>query len=707
MIEMAFVILALGAVNALIPLLIVLVLIAAAAGLTRGFSIFNLFGIGTLLGIGVGAKAGITGKSGLTLPFMSGGRTFSGRGINPGKKKINPRIRKWRAYRKETAPTRKAARTLKRAEKIIAKGGVRMPRTRNVLSNAKNAFGSTAIGSKILSFRAVGAIGTGVTKVGAAGVAIGTGAGIAASKVVTLRKNATQWKNNLKAKALNPLRISKPPEPPASASAADMARYKEQLRQYHLLTAGKYSMFALGAVLVPGLAVGVALYGYSKLGRENVKESTSKEYTSKVGGKLRGILYIALPPVGAAVLAKKGLMKGAEKLHEQREETTLALAGMTGMTPAQRRVAVAVFKSDKAAAKIEELKPRIGTTVGDRELTNIGLFTGKQNDRFKAANFITVDDLASVNARSKTDVQRVANRVGITYVEARNAIRKAQEYNRREGTVQSSLAAHLSNPTDQSYLEFRKALKEEYYSQHPVRSIITGSAIRGVSRAANDFYSGFSGAAGASIGTQLVAGFRGTRDGIISRSEDIGTTSTSNPLAVAFVGAPRRFGASLSSSFTNIGSEIKNRPTGESVAGVLVRTAVQPEVDLIRETYHRGLALIPEIPDIEAHRIGRINTPRINTPKSNYPHLHSSPDMYATGLEHLTAQLAAAHFLSPRPVGGPLTQEQLREQVKRSYTPGQIILEGQSWRIEEERLRTYERLRNSVIRRGHTPGPIH
>ncbi|MEM3791679.1 MAG: hypothetical protein QXL16_03055 [Candidatus Micrarchaeaceae archaeon] len=51
-----------GSINAYIPLIIIIIFIAAAAGMTRGFSVFSLFGVSTLIGIGVGRGAG-KGKS--------------------------------------------------------------------------------------------------------------------------------------------------------------------------------------------------------------------------------------------------------------------------------------------------------------------------------------------------------------------------------------------------------------------------------------------------------------------------------------------------------------------------------------------------------------------------------------------------------------------------------------------------------------------
>ena len=52
-------VLSLGDVNALIPIIVILILIVAAGGLTRGFDIFSLFGLGTLAGIGLGSRGSI------------------------------------------------------------------------------------------------------------------------------------------------------------------------------------------------------------------------------------------------------------------------------------------------------------------------------------------------------------------------------------------------------------------------------------------------------------------------------------------------------------------------------------------------------------------------------------------------------------------------------------------------------------------------
>ena len=51
-----------SAVFALIPVIIILILIAAAAGLNRGTDLFALMGFGTLIGVAQGGRAGGTGK---------------------------------------------------------------------------------------------------------------------------------------------------------------------------------------------------------------------------------------------------------------------------------------------------------------------------------------------------------------------------------------------------------------------------------------------------------------------------------------------------------------------------------------------------------------------------------------------------------------------------------------------------------------------
>lgn len=82
MLALLAIILSLGAVNALIPIIIILVLLIAAAGLNRGYSLFNLFGITTLASVNPGGKGSIGGKSTFSVlllgaPFAGAGKTLN------------------------------------------------------------------------------------------------------------------------------------------------------------------------------------------------------------------------------------------------------------------------------------------------------------------------------------------------------------------------------------------------------------------------------------------------------------------------------------------------------------------------------------------------------------------------------------------------------------------------------------------------------
>ncbi len=71
------VLLTFGEIDALIPLLVIIVLIAAAAGLTRGYDVFKIFGIGALAGIGAGlgrSRGSMMGKTG----YVGVGKTAFG-----------------------------------------------------------------------------------------------------------------------------------------------------------------------------------------------------------------------------------------------------------------------------------------------------------------------------------------------------------------------------------------------------------------------------------------------------------------------------------------------------------------------------------------------------------------------------------------------------------------------------------------------------
>ncbi len=57
------VLLSFNAIYALIPIIVIIILISAAAGLSRGYDIFRIFGIGSLLGFSVGTQRGLRGTA--------------------------------------------------------------------------------------------------------------------------------------------------------------------------------------------------------------------------------------------------------------------------------------------------------------------------------------------------------------------------------------------------------------------------------------------------------------------------------------------------------------------------------------------------------------------------------------------------------------------------------------------------------------------
>ena len=115
--------LSVGAVDALIPLMIIVILIVAAAGATRGYSIFNVFGIATLAGIGAG-RGSIQGKSALGRFFLMGQRPGM-LGLHP-KGKLKSRVKAMRESGMKVGPIRLRGSLEKsmRAEERASRGAV-------------------------------------------------------------------------------------------------------------------------------------------------------------------------------------------------------------------------------------------------------------------------------------------------------------------------------------------------------------------------------------------------------------------------------------------------------------------------------------------------------------------------------------------------------------------------------------------------------
>ncbi len=152
------IILSFGAVYALIPLLIIIILIAAAAGISRGYDIFAIFGIGVLAGIGgkSGGKGSLAGKSaykgraGSTI-----GRAFAG---SPVGRKISGQVAARAAAAKGAIVTGRSAKALNSAlvQEVVAKSG---PVTSHHI--VKMAVGGVAATGALMAGAGVRAIASG------------------------------------------------------------------------------------------------------------------------------------------------------------------------------------------------------------------------------------------------------------------------------------------------------------------------------------------------------------------------------------------------------------------------------------------------------------------------------------------------------------------------------------------------------------------
>ncbi len=196
--------LSLGAINSLIPLLIIMILIAAAAGLTRGFDIFQLFGIGFLAGV-AGTAAGQKGmlrkrivKASLTplknrlgkgpLPGVKS-PLRAGLGTLVGKNKGGKPANLLGTLAADRTSGRKMVKLATKTGAKLWKGGVGgaeyQKKMSTILSKAiGNVAASRGAGFQDLNFSGVaGALGLGA---GAAAAFTGTGAGNARRKDANL-----------------------------------------------------------------------------------------------------------------------------------------------------------------------------------------------------------------------------------------------------------------------------------------------------------------------------------------------------------------------------------------------------------------------------------------------------------------------------------------------------------------------------------------
>ncbi len=204
----------LGSISALIPVLLIVLLVAAAAGLNRGFSLFNIFGIATMAGINPGGKSSIAGKTAFGVPMaFHAPRLDKAKLHGPTSKLV-----KFTA-KKATAPIKRrlAARTL--AKQAMGAAGVGRPRGRmaTTMIKAGRVIGSTAavIPGVKATARGAAAVGRGTARgaaavgKGAAAVARlpGRGARIVANtkpvKAVTTAAKAEKVRIGIRGKGIN------------------------------------------------------------------------------------------------------------------------------------------------------------------------------------------------------------------------------------------------------------------------------------------------------------------------------------------------------------------------------------------------------------------------------------------------------------------------------------------------------------------------
>lgn len=134
----------LGAINAFIPILIILILLVAAAGLNRGYSLFAFFGLSTLSNANPGGKSSIVGKTGFGFAgagFVGGGGKL-GSALGVGKKARARLNRAGRNIAKGFAITG-AARELKKRGTTVAQLSASQP------SGSKAKTVSKAIGRAV------------------------------------------------------------------------------------------------------------------------------------------------------------------------------------------------------------------------------------------------------------------------------------------------------------------------------------------------------------------------------------------------------------------------------------------------------------------------------------------------------------------------------------------------------------------------------
>ncbi len=213
MLPIIAVLLSFGAVYAYIPIIIIVILIAAAAGLSRGTDIFAIFGIGTLIGAGAVNKKGGFSSAFKTKNDLISRRANAGK-FGSGLKKSTKGIAAFRAAR-AAATAKTAAAAARRtaidsggmmsaaaiAAAVKKAGGNRKYRKAYEKSLKEELHNFAAAGSPLApGLKGVKGAAAGLGAAGAAGIAGAGAAGAAAAGKGTTDSEKSKWATRINAK---------------------------------------------------------------------------------------------------------------------------------------------------------------------------------------------------------------------------------------------------------------------------------------------------------------------------------------------------------------------------------------------------------------------------------------------------------------------------------------------------------------------------
>lgn len=318
-------VLSLGAINTLIPIFIILILLVAAAGLNRGYSLFNFFGLATLAGINPGGKASIAGKTG----FGFAGAGFVGGGGGLGKKLgIGRRVK---------------ARMIKRGSRHIAATQIMKMGSRTA---SKDSAAQVVGGKKASAMKK---------------------AGSAVGRAVFLDKPKDTFNNIKKSKFGNAIGIQKAMDKASNVKLQARAALtpKEGTRLYNMKNpkTSKGKSLKTAAIAMGLSAIGTPMAGAAYLSMKK-NNALIKKHSSKVNPKLpsstkakeglttmgHDILGIAFPPLVALKSARK-----AAQSYERTKDTARQRALTPGTEHSKALDAVNKYLEGKNKQSVDNL----------------------------------------------------------------------------------------------------------------------------------------------------------------------------------------------------------------------------------------------------------------------------------------------------------------------------------------------------------------